>query len=65
MQGAADFTMVASGATGGLLSGVIVEATDYHTLSHWAAILALALIAASLYPTFTRMRPSAPAASAG
>jgi MFS family permease len=65
VQGAADFTMVASGATGGLLSGVIVEATDYHTLSHWAAILALALIAASLYPTFTRMRPSAPAASAG
>ncbi len=65
VQGAADFTMVASGATGGLLSGAIVEATDYHTLSHWAAVLALALVAAALYPTVTRMRPASPAASAG
>ena len=65
VQGAADFTMVAAGATGGLLSGVIVEATDYHTLSHWAAILALALIAAALYPTVTRLRPRTPAAAAG
>jgi len=44
---------------------VIVQATDYHTLSHWAAILALALIAAALYPMITRIRPSVQAASAG
>ncbi|MEM9203674.1 MAG: MFS transporter [Actinomycetota bacterium] len=59
VQGAADFTMVASGATGGLLSGVIVEATSYHALSHWAGVLALALVAAALYPTVTDVRPKA------
>ena len=58
VQGAADFTMVASGATGGLLSGAIVEATSYHALSHWAAVLALALVAAALYPTVTTIRSS-------
>ena len=56
VQGAADFTMVASGATGGLLSGAIVEASSYHALSHWAAVLALALVAAALYPTVTKVR---------
>ena len=50
--------MVASGATGGLLSGAIVEATSYHALSHWAAVLALALVAAALYPTVTTIRSS-------
>ena len=44
----ADFTMVASGATI-LLSGVIIEAGSYHALSHWAAVLALSLVAAALY----------------
>jgi MFS family permease len=48
IQGAADFTMVASGALGGLLSGVIVELSSYHTLSHGAALLALSLVAAGL-----------------
>ena len=57
MQGAADFTMVASGATGGLLSGVIVEASSYHALSHWAAVLALSLVAAALYPVVTTTKP--------
>ncbi|MEM1335882.1 MAG: MFS transporter, partial [Actinomycetota bacterium] len=56
VQGAADFTMVASGATGGLLSGVIVEASSYHALSHWAAVLALSLIAAALYPVVTNVK---------
>ena len=60
VQGAADFTMVTSGATGGLLSGAIVEATSYHALSHWAAVLALALVAAALYPTVTNIRPKSP-----
>jgi len=65
VQGAADFTMVTAGASGGLLSGVIVEATDYHTLSHWAAVLALSLLAAAVYPTVTRIRPRTPAAAGG
>lgn len=50
VQGAADFTMITFGATGGILGGIVVEATDYHTLSHYAAVLALSLIAAALYP---------------
>ena len=50
VQGAADFAMVASGATAGVLSGVIVDATSYHFLSHWAAVAALGLVAAALYP---------------
>ena len=57
VQGAADFTMVTSGATGGLLSGAIVEASSFHALSHWAGVLALALVAAALYPTVTKVRP--------
>ena len=60
VQGAADFTMIAFGASGGLLSGVIVEATDYHTLSHWAAVLALSLVAAALYPIVTNVRRPKP-----
>lgn len=48
IQGAADFTMVASGACGGLLSGVVVELAGFHALSHWAAIVALSLVAAGL-----------------
>jgi len=50
IQGAADFTMITFGATGGILGGIIAEATDYRTLSHYAAVLALSLIAAALYP---------------
>ena len=63
VQGAADFTMVASGATGGLLSGVIVEASSYHALSHWAAVLALSLVAAALYPVVTKTKPRKTAAA--
>ena len=63
VQGAADFTMVASGATGGLLSGVIVEASSYHALSHWAAVLALSLVAAALYPVVTTTKPRKTAAT--
>ena len=63
VQGAADFTMVASGATGGLLSGVIVEASSYHALSHWAAVLALSLVAAALYPVVTKATPRKTAAT--
>ena len=55
--------MVASGATGGLLSGVIVEASSYHALSHWAAVLALSLVAAALYPVVTTTKPRKTAAT--
>lgn len=60
IQGAADFTMVASGAAAGLASGVVVEASSYHTLSHWAGVAALALVAAALYPVVTRVRTPEP-----
>lgn len=60
IQGAADFTMIAFGATGGILGGVVVEATDYHTLSHYAAVLALSLVAAALYPIVTNVRRPKP-----
>ena len=51
VQGAADFTMIAAGAIGGLLSGVVVGTWSYYTLGHYAAILALALVAAALIPS--------------
>ena len=54
VQGAADFTMVFSGAVAGVASGVIVEASSYHSLSHWAGVAALSLVAAALYPIVTR-----------
>ncbi len=54
VQGAADFTMVMAGAVAGLMSGVIVEAWDYHFLSHWAGVSALSLLAAGLYPLISR-----------
>ncbi|MEM7141593.1 MAG: MFS transporter [Actinomycetota bacterium] len=56
IQGAADFTMTASGAAAGLASGVIVSLSSYHSLSHWAGVTALALVAAALYPVVTRVR---------
>jgi MFS family permease len=56
VQGAADFTMITFGATGGILGGIVVEATDYHALSHYAAVLALSLIAAALYPIATNVK---------
>jgi len=56
VQGAADFTMITFGATGGILGGIVVEATGYHTLSHYAAVLALSLIAAALYPIVTNVK---------
>lgn len=56
VQGAADFTMIASGASAGLASGVIVAASSFHSLSHWAGVSALALVAAALYPVVTRVK---------
>jgi len=63
VQGAADFTMVASGSIGGLLSGVVVGIWSYHTLAHYSGLLALTLVAAALYPVVTRTSPK-PEASA-
>lgn len=56
VQGAADFTMTSAGAAAGLASGVIVEASSYHSLSHWAGVAALSLVAAALYPVVTRVK---------
>ncbi len=54
VQGTADFIMVASGAVAGLASGVIVEASSFHSLSHWAGVAALSLVAAACYPLATK-----------
>ncbi|MEZ5165791.1 MAG: MFS transporter [Acidimicrobiales bacterium] len=58
VQGAADFSMVGSGALAGLASGVVVGATSYHTLSHWAGVSALALVAAAVGPGVVQRRPA-------
>jgi hypothetical protein len=60
IQGAADFTMVTSGAAAGLTSGVVVEVSSYHSLSHWSGVAALTLVAAALYPAVTRVRTPEP-----
>lgn len=46
-QGAADLIMVGSGAAAGLMSGVVVQFSSYHALSHWAGVAALGLVAAA------------------
>ncbi len=46
-QGAADLIMVGSGATAGLMSGVVVQLSSYQALSHWSGVMALMLVAAS------------------
>ncbi|MEM9609995.1 MAG: MFS transporter [Actinomycetota bacterium] len=46
VQGVADLVMVGSGALAGLSAGAIVEWTSYHSLSHWAGVVALSLVAA-------------------
>ncbi len=47
VQGAADLIMVGSGATAGLVSGVIVDFSGYRSLSHWAGVGALVLVVAA------------------
>jgi len=44
-QGAADLIMIGSGAAAGLMSGVVVQLSSYHALSHWSGIMALTLVA--------------------
>ncbi len=45
-QGAADLIMIGSGAAAGLSSGVVVQFSSYHSLSHWTGISALLLVVA-------------------
>jgi len=56
VQGAADFTMTAAGASAGLASGVVLEASSFQSLSQWAGVIALTLVAAAFYPVITRSR---------
>ena len=44
----------------GLSAGAIVEWTSYHSLSHWAVVLALGLVAAAIVPMleWRRRRPA-------
>jgi MFS family permease len=58
VQGAADLIMVSSGAVAGLSSGVIVEWTSYHSLSHWAGLLSLLLVGAAVSPLLAWRRPA-------
>lgn len=56
VQGVADLVMVGAGATAGLSAGAIVEWTSYHSLSHWAGVTALSLVAAGGVAYFARPR---------
>ncbi|MEO1061030.1 MAG: MFS transporter [Actinomycetota bacterium] len=60
VQGAADLVMVGSGAAAGLLAGAVVEWTSFHSLSHWAGVAALALVAVAGRTYFTRSRVPTP-----
>ncbi len=47
MQGGADLLMTGGGAIAGLSSGVIMEHFGFHSLSHYAGLAALLLVAAA------------------
>jgi len=56
VQGAADLTMSAFGAIGGLSSGVIVTSHGYGNLSHTAAIFTVVLLVATVVKLITDWR---------
>ena len=47
VQGGADFVMITGGAVGGMSSGALVELIGFQSLSHYAGIAALLLVAAA------------------
>ena len=47
VQGGADFVMITGGAVGGMSSGALVELLGFQSLSHYAGIAALMLVAAA------------------
>ena len=47
VQGGADFVMITGGAVGGMSSGALVELLGFQSLSHYAGIAALLLVAAA------------------
>ena len=50
VQGASDLVMVGAGATAGLVSGLAVEWSSFHSLSHWSGVAALAMVLAAGWP---------------
>ena len=48
VQGGADFVMITGGAVGGMSSGALVELLGFQSLSHYAGIAALLLVAAAI-----------------
>jgi MFS family permease len=59
-QGAVDVLIAMSGATGGALSGLVVAASSYATLSLSGGVLALLLIPVVLWARHGPARPSSP-----
>lgn len=53
VQGGADFFMTTGGAVAGLSAGAAMEAVGYHSLSHWAGLAALLLVAAAVAASYT------------
>ena len=53
VQGTADLIMTSAGAAAGLSAGMIVEWAGFHSLSHWAGLGSLTLVAAALAAYFT------------
>ncbi|MGZ0228486.1 MAG: MFS transporter [Acidimicrobiales bacterium] len=56
VQGAGDLMMVASGAGAGLSAGVIADWRGYHSLSHWAGLIGLALSAVAVVSLVNYLR---------
>ena len=63
VQGTADLIMTSAGAAAGLSSGVIVEWAGFHSLSHWAGLGSLSLVAAAMAAYFSRSTTTTAAGS--
>ncbi len=58
VQGAADLMMVGAGAVGGISAGLAFEWSSFATLSRWAGVAALAMVAAAIWAVLIgRVRP--------
>ena len=66
VQGGADLLMTGGGAIAGLSSGVVMEHFGFHSLSHWAGLSALVLVAAAAAAWYNaRPRPAEPVSYRG
>ncbi len=66
VQGGADLLMTGGGAIAGLSSGVVMERFGFHSLSHWAGLSALVLVAAAAAAWYNaRLRQTEPVSYRG